>query len=214
MKIFLDTANVEEIKKAFDSGVLDGVTTNPSKIAQAGKPFEKVAREILQIVPGDVSLEAVSDKWTDMIQEVKMIAGWGKNAVIKLPMTRDGIKALSVVSKEGFRINLTMVCSQNQALLACKAGATYISFFTGRIDAVGLDAMQIVSDTNEMIRKYNFKSEIIVGSVRTPLHVLMAAQAGVGVITMSYKVFDQLYDHPLTDAGLMQFKKDWEKVPK
>ena len=212
MKLFLDTADVEEIRMAVDSGVLDGVTTNPSIIARTGRPFETVAREILEMVPGDVSLEAMSDSWSDMVPEAKKLAGWGDNAVVKLPMTRDGIKALSILSAEGVRINLTMVASQNQALLACSAGATYVSIIVGRIDATGVDGMQIVGDTREMIQEYGFDSEIIIGSVRTPLHVLMAAQVGAHVTTMSYKIFDQLFDHPLTDAGISQFKKDWEGV--
>jgi len=212
MKIFLDTADVEEIKKAVDSGVLDGVTTNPSRIAKSGRPFESIAREILGLVPGDVSLEAMSEKWPDMIKEVKTLAGWGNNAVIKLPMTRDGIKALAILSKEGIRINLTMVASQNQALLACKAGATYVSIIVGRIDAIGMNGMGVVRDTKEMIKEYGFGSQIIIGSVRSPLHVLTAARAGADVVTVPYKVFDQLFDHPLTAEGLAQFEKDWSKV--
>ena len=212
MKIFLDTADVEEIRKAVDSGVLDGITTNPSRIAKSGRPFESIAREILGLVPGDVSLEAMSEKWPDMIKEVKTLAGWGNNAVIKLPMTRDGIKALAILSKEGIRINLTMVASQNQALLACKAGATYVSIIVGRIDAIGMNGMDVVRDTKEMIKEYGFGSQIIIGSVRTPLHVLTAARAGADVVTVPYKVFDQLFDHPLTDGGLAQFEKDWSKV--
>lgn len=212
MKLFLDTANVEEIRKALDTGVLDGVTTNPSIIAKTGKPFETVAREILEMVPGDVSLEAMSDRWQDMIPEVERMAGWGRNAVIKLPMTRDGIKALSILSREGIRVNLTMVASQNQALLACKAGAAYVSLIVGRMDAIGIDGMQVVRETREMIREYGFGSQIIIGSVRSPLHVLKALQAGTHVVTMSCAIFDQLFDHPLSEAGIQQFKKDWQSV--
>lgn len=212
MKLFLDTADVEEIRKALDTGVLDGVTTNPSLIAKSGQPFEKVAREILELVPGDVSLEAMAEDWQGMVQEAKTLAGWGTNAVIKLPMTRDGIKALSVVSQEGLRINLTMVASQNQALLACKAGATYVSLIVGRMDAIGIDGMQVVRDTREMIREYEFGSQIIIGSVRSPMHVLQAAQAGTHVVTMGYGIFSQLFDHPLSEAGLAQFRQDWKRV--
>ena len=212
MKLFLDTASVEEIRKALDTGVLDGVTTNPSIIAKSGRPFETVAREILELVPGDVSLEAMADDWQGMVREVKTLAGWGRNAVVKLPMTRDGIKALSVVSQEGFRINLTMVASQNQALLACKAGATYVSLIVGRMDAIGTDGMAVVRDTREMIREYGFGAQIIIGSVRSPLHVLKAQQVGTHVVTMGYSIFNQLFDHPLSAAGIEQFKQDWAGV--
>lgn len=214
MKIFLDTADITEIKKALATGVLDGVTTNPSIIAKSGKPFEKTAREIIELVPGDVSVEAMSTDVSDMVREAKKLAGWGKNAVVKLPATRAGISALSVLSKEGVRINLTMAASQNQALLACKGGAAYVSIIVGRIDAVGINGMKIVRDTVEMISKYGFKTQIIVGSVRTPLHVLEAMEAGAHVVTLPYKVFDQLFDNPLTENGVAQFEKDWSSVTK
>lgn len=214
MKIFLDTADLNEIKKALATGVLDGVTTNPSIIAKSGKAFEKVAREIIELVPGDVSVEAMSSNCADMVREARELAGWGKNAVVKLPATRAGISALSVLSREGVRINLTMCASQNQALLACKGGAAYVSIIVGRIDAVGVNGMEIVRDTAAMIARYDFKSEIIVGSVRTPLHVLQAMEAGAHVVTLPYKVFDQLFDNPLTDSGIAQFEKDWSGVVK
>lgn len=214
MKIFLDTADITEIKKALATGVLDGVTTNPSIIAKSGRPFEKTAREIIELVPGDVSVEAMATDMTDMVREAKKLAGWGKNAVVKLPATRAGISALSILNKEGIRINLTMAASQNQALLACKGGAAYVSIIVGRIDAVGINGMDIVRDTAEMIARYGFKSEIIVGSVRTPLHVLQAMKVGAHVVTLPYKVFDQLFDNPLTDNGIAQFEKDWSGVMK
>lgn len=214
MKIFLDTADLTEIKKALATGVLDGVTTNPSIIAKSGRSFEKVAREIIEMVPGDVSIEAMSPHCADMIREAKKLAGWGKNAVVKLPATRDGIGALAVLSKEGVRINLTMCASQNQALLACKGGAVYVSIIVGRMDAVGINGMKIVRDTVEMIAKYNFKSEVIVGSVRTPMHVLQAMEVGAHAVTLPYKVFDQLFDNPLTDNGIAQFEKDWSGMVK
>jgi len=214
MKIFLDTAEIIEIKKALATGVLDGVTTNPSIIAKSGRPFEKTAREIIDLVPGDVSVEVMSPDCAGMVREARELASWGKNAVIKLPATRAGISALSQLSKEGVRINLTMCASQNQALLACKGGAAYVSIIVGRIDAVGINGMEIVRHTAEMIARYDFKSEIIIGSVRTPLHVLQAMDAGAHVVTLPYKVFDQLFDNPLTDNGIAQFEKDWSGVVK
>jgi len=214
MKIFLDTADITEIQKALATGVLDGVTTNPSIIAKSGRPFEKVAREIIELVPGDVSVEAMSSNCADMVREAKTLAGWGKNAVVKLPATRDGIGALSILGREGIRINLTMCASQNQALLACKGGAAYVSIIVGRMDAVGVNGMEIVRDTAEMIARYGFKSEIIVGSVRTPLHVLEAMAVGAHAVTLPYKVFDQLFDNPLTASGIAQFEKDWSGVIK
>ena len=212
MKIFLDTADVEAIRARIDSGVVDGVTTNPSIIMKSGKPFEPVAREILELVPGDVSIEAMSTTCDEMVAESRQLASWGKNAVIKLPMTRDGIKALSILSQEDIRINLTMVASLNQALLACKAGAHYVSIIVGRIDATGADGMEVVRDTRTMIREYGFDAQIIIGSGRTPHHVMMSIRAGAQVLTLGTAVFDQLYDHPLTEAGLEQFAKDWQAV--
>jgi transaldolase len=214
MKIFLDTADPDAIRARIDSGVVDGVTTNPSKILESGRPFEATAREILELVPGDVSLEAMSPDCDGMLREARDLASWGDNAVIKLPMTKDGIKALSILSGEGIRINLTMVASQNQALLACKAGATYVSIIVGRIDATGMDGVSVVEDTVNLIGLYDFDSEVIVGSVRTPSHVQQCAQVGAHVTTMAPPIFDQLYEHPLTDSGIAQFEADWAQATK
>ncbi|NPA32021.1 MAG: fructose-6-phosphate aldolase [Aquificae bacterium] len=213
MKIFLDTANVEEIKKAQEWGVLDGVTTNPTLIAKTGKPFKQVVSEILDLVEGPVSLETVSLDAEGMIREGRLLADMGENVVVKIPMTPEGLKAVQVLESEGIPTNVTLVFSPTQALLAAKAGASYVSPFVGRLDDISSKGMELIRDIREIFLNYEFDTEIIVASVRHPMHVLESALIGADICTMPFKVLEQLFKHPLTDIGLERFLKDWEKVP-
>jgi transaldolase len=214
MKFFIDTADVKEIREANDLGILDGVTTNPSLVAKSGRKFEDVAKEILGIVHGPVSLEVTATDKDGMLREAEVLAAWGKNAVIKLPLTPDGLKACKVLTSKGVKTNVTLCFSAVQALLAAKAGATYISPFIGRLDDVGTDGMDLIRDIRTIYDNYGFKTEILAASIRHPVHVLQAALAGADVATIPFKVFGQLVKHPLTDAGLAQFLADWEKAKK
>lgn len=212
MKIFLDTANLDELKRAAEWGIVDGVTTNPSLIAKEGRPIEEQIARICDIVDGDISAEVVATKAAEMIPEGLRLSKIHKNVVVKLPLTRDGIKACSTLSKQGIRINVTLVFSAGQALLAAKAGAYIVSPFVGRLDDIGLDGMELVQQIVQIYDNYSYKTQILAASLRTPNHVIASAMAGAHIGTMPFKVVDQLFNHPLTDRGLEQFLSDWGKV--
>ncbi|MGA1866692.1 MAG: fructose-6-phosphate aldolase [Thermoplasmatota archaeon] len=214
MKIFLDTANIDHIREANDLGVIDGVTTNPSLIAREGRKFEEVVTEICSIVDGPISAEAVTEKAETMFEEAKVLSRIHRNVVVKIPMTGEGLKATKMCSEAGIRTNVTLVFSANQALLAAKAGATYVSPFVGRIDDISEYGMELVRRISVIFSNYGFKTEIIVASVRNPLHVLEAAEAGADIATIPYGVLMQMVKHPLTDIGIQKFLSDWQKVPK
>ena len=214
MKFFIDTANTKEIKEAWDLGVIDGVTTNPSLISKENKKPRELLKEICEIVDGPVSAEAVSLKAEEMIEEAKELSKIHKNIVVKIPMTRDGLKATKKLSELKIKINVTLIFSPSQALLAAKAGATYVSPFVGRLDDISHYGMEIVNQILEIYDNYNFDTEIIVASIRNPLHVVEAARIGAHVATIPFFVIEQLLKHPLTDIGIAKFLKDWEKVPK
>ena len=214
MKFFIDTANTDEIREAWDIGVIDGVTTNPSLISKENKNPTKLLREICGIVDGPVSAEVVSLDADGMVKEAKKLAKINKNIVITVPMTVDGLKATKKLSGLNIRTNVTLIFSPNQALLAAKAGASFVSPFVGRLDDISHYGMDIVSQILEIYDNYGFETEVIVASIRNPLHVLDAAEMGAHVATIPFKVIEQLSKHPLTDIGLEKFLADWEKVPK
>lgn len=214
MKFFIDTANIEEIKKAHDHGLVDGVTTNPSLVAREGKNFREVIDEICALIDGPISAEAVSLDSEGLIKEARELSKIHKNIVVKIPMTMEGIKAVNTVSKEGIHVNVTLIFSPLQALIAAKAGATYVSPFVGRLDDIAHNGMEIVHSIMDIYENYGYTTEIIVASIRSPMHVLEAAQTGAHIATIPYKVMEQLSKHPLTDIGMEKFLKDWEKVPK
>lgn len=214
MKFFIDTANISEIKKAWDVGVIDGVTTNPSLVSRENRKPVDLLKEICGIVDGPVSAEAISLKAVDMVREGEELSRIHKNIVVKIPMTEDGLVAVKKLSGMGIKTNVTLVFSSGQALLAAKAGATFVSPFVGRLDDIGHAGMEIVSDMMDIFDNYRFDTEIIVASVRNPLHVIEAARIGAHVATIPYSVITQLIKHPLTDIGIERFLKDWEKVPK
>jgi len=214
MKIFLDTANVKEIREAYSWGIIDGVTTNPSLIAKEGRDFREVVKEITQIVDGPISAEVVSMNADGMVAEGRELAKIHKNINIKIPMCVEGLKATKRLASEGIKVNMTLVFSPNQALLAAKAGAAFVSPFVGRLDDVGQEGMQIIPDIVEIYRNYGFTTEIIVASVRHPIHVYQAALAGAHIATVPFAVLEKMVKHPLTDIGIERFLKDWEKVPK
>lgn len=212
MKLFLDTANIEEIRTAWSWGAIEGVTTNPSLVAKEGRPFKEIVKQICEIVnPGDVSAEVVSLDAEGMIREAREVASWHPNIVVKIPMTKEGMKAVKVVSQEGIRCNVTLVFSLTQAFLAAKAGAYYISNFVGRVDDISGEGMNAVRDTVNMVKEYGFKSQVLVASVRHPMHVVEALRVGAHVCTVPFKVLEQMYQHPLTDVGIQRFLADWEK---
>ncbi|MBN1156566.1 fructose-6-phosphate aldolase [Candidatus Woesearchaeota archaeon] len=214
MKIFADTAIVDEIKKCVSWGLCDGVTTNPSLIMKSGRKFEEVVTEITQIVDGPISAEVVSLDAEGMIKEARPLSKIHKNIVIKIPMTLEGIKAVKVLEKEGIRCNVTLVFSANQALLAAKAGASYVSPFVGRLDDIGQDGMQLIEEIMAVFSNYGFKTEVIVASVRHPIHVKQAAMLGAHICTIPFKVIEQLSKHSLTDMGIKKFLDDWDKAKK
>ena len=214
MKFFLDTANVEEIKKYAELGLVDGVTTNPTLVAKEGRDFYEVVKEICQIVDGPVSAEVISTDAEGMVKEARELSKLADNIVIKIPMTKDGMKAVKILSAEGIKTNVTLVFSPLQALLAAKAGATYVSPFVGRLDDIGHVGMKLVEDVVKIYKNYDIKTEVIVASVRHPLHVLEAAKIGADIATMPPAVMDKLFNHPLTDIGLERFLKDWENYLK
>jgi len=214
VKIFLDTANIEAIKKYNDMGILDGVTTNPTLLAkEKGDPIE-IMREIVRIVNGPVSLEVVSTDTEGMVEEARRLVKFGSNVVVKIPMIADGLKAIRMLSMEGIKTNCTLIFSANQAILAAKAGATYVSPFIGRLDDAGHEGMQIIRDIVQIFRNYNFNTKVLVASVRHPLHVVEAAKIGADIVTMPPDVLEKMLKHPLTDKGLSTFLDDWEKVKK
>ena len=213
MKIFIDTANVEEIKKANDMGIICGVTTNPSLVAKEGRDFYEVIKEITSIVDGPVSAEVISSSSDGMVKEAKELKDKinNPNLVIKIPMTEEGLKAVKVLSKEGIKTNVTLVFSSAQALLAARAGATYVSPFVGRLDDVGQDGLKLIEEIAEIFAMHDIKTEIIAASIRGPLHATGAAKAGADIATIPYKVLVQMTKHPLTDIGIKRFLADWEK---
>ncbi len=213
MKFFIDTANIEEIKQAKEWGLVDGVTTNPSLIAKENVAFDERIKEICNIVEGPVSAEVVSIDSDGMVEEAKKIHKLADNIVIKIPMTMEGLRATQALAREGIRTNVTLIFSPLQALLAAKAGATYVSPFVGRLDDISHDGMHLVEQVVQIYNNYGFDTEIIVASVRNPLHVLEAALIGADIATIPFKVISQLAKHPLTEIGLEKFLKDWEKVP-
>ena len=212
MKIFLDTANVAEIKEGVALGVVDGVTTNPSLVAKEKRPFRPLVEEICSIVPGDVSLEVVATDFEGMVKEGEELAQIAPNAVVKVPLTKDGLKAVRHLSAKGIKLNQTLCFSAPQALLSAKAGATYISPFLGRLDDIGAVGMDLIRDICHIYRNYGFTTQVLAASIRSPLHVLDAAKAGAHVATMPFTVLEQLVKHPLTDIGLKRFLDDWAKA--
>ncbi len=212
MRLFIDSANVEEIREVSQWGVISGVTTNPSLIAKEGRNFIQVVQEICSIVDGPISAEVVSINARDMLPEAEDLAAIHSNVIIKVPMTEEGLKAVSSLSKKGIKTNVTLVFSANQALLAARAGADYVSPFVGRIDDVGQDGLQVVADTVEVFTQHGLDTEIIAASIRHPLHVLDAAKMGSDIATVPYGVLKKMVRHPLTDAGVASFLKDWETV--
>lgn len=214
MKIFIDTANVDEIKKAAELGVIDGVTTNPSLIAKEGRDLKEVIEEICSIVDGPISAEVISLESAKMVEEARELAKLHKNVVIKIPMCAEGLKAVSIISKEGIKTNVTLIFSAQQALLAAKAGATFVSPFMGRLDDIGNGGLQVIEDIAQIFDYYGINTEIIAASVRHPMHVLDCAKVGAHISTIPYKVIVQMIGHPLTDAGIQKFLEDYNKTTK
>ena len=214
MKFFIDTANVDEIKKALALGMVDGVTTNPSLVAKESRPFNDILKEICALVEGPVSAEVVSLDAPGMVAEARELVKIASNIVIKIPMIEEGLKAVKQLTSEGIKTNVTLVFSATQALLAAKAGATFVSPFVGRLDDIAISGMDLIADIMTIYRNYGFTAEVIVASVRHPLHVVDAARIGADIATIPYKVIAQLAKHPLTDIGMQQFLADWEKRKK
>ncbi|MBI4665550.1 MAG: fructose-6-phosphate aldolase [Nitrospinae bacterium] len=214
MKLFIDSADINEIREANSLGVIDGVTTNPSLVSKTGKDFKTVIREILAEVDGPINLEVISLQADGMVAEGRELAKISENVVVKIPMTTEGLKAVKILSGEGIKTNVTLVFSANQALLAAKAGATYVSPFVGRLDDISHNGMEIVAQILEIFTNYGYDTEVIVASIRNPLHALESARMGADVATVPFSVIGQLAKHPLTDIGIERFLKDWEKVPK
>ncbi|MDI6777307.1 MAG: fructose-6-phosphate aldolase [Syntrophales bacterium] len=214
MKFFIDTANIKEIKEGISLGMVDGVTTNPSLIAKENREFDEVVREILDLVDGPVSLEVLSLEARAMVEEGKKLARLGDNVVIKVPITTEGLKATRIFADEGIRVNQTLIFSPLQALMAAKAGAAYVSPFVGRLDDISHNGMELAEQIITIFNNYGFETEVIVASVRHPLHVLEAALMGADIATIPFKVIAQMAKHPLTDKGIEMFLADWNKVPK
>ena len=214
MKLFIDTANVEEIREANELGVICGVTTNPSLIAREGRDFKQVVTEITSIVDGPISAEVISLEHDKMVEEALELAKIHKNIVIKLPMTAEGLKATKILSSKGIKTNVTLIFSSAQALLAARAGATYVSPFLGRLDDIGMNGMNLIEEIVNIFSQHAIETEIIAASIRSSIHVIDAARLGADIATVPYKVIMQMLKHPLTDAGIERFLKDWESVPK
>jgi transaldolase len=212
MKFFIDTAEISEIKDLAETGLVDGVTTNPSLIAKSGRPMAEVIKEICDVVPGPVSAEVTATDHPTMLAEGRYLAGIASNVTVKVPLTVDGLKTCKVLSDEGTDVNVTLCFSAAQALLAAKAGATFISPFVGRLDDIGLDGMDLIADIVEIYGAYDFSTEVLVASIRGPHHVVAAAKLGADVSTLPPSVLRQLYGHPLTDKGLAAFLADWKKT--
>jgi len=213
MKLFVDTADVEQIREAWSWGIIDGVTTNPSHVAKTGRSPDELYGEICRLVEGPVSLETVTLSAPEIVKEGRALAGIHKNVVVKVPLSKEGLKSVKILAAEGIKTNVTVTFSPVQALLAAKCGATYISPFVGRLDAVGHIGMDLVRQIKTIYANYGFKTLILTAAVRHPLHVLEAALAGSDVCTLSYEVLEQLYQHPLTDQGIDIFLRDWARVP-
>lgn len=212
MKIFIDTANIEEIKQAHRLGIVSGVTTNPSLIAKEGRNFREVVQEICAIVDGPISAEVIGLKAEEMVKEAEELAKIHPNVIIKVPMTADGLTATNILHKKGIKTNVTLVFSANQALLAALAGATFVSPFVGRLDDVGQDGMELIRDIVQIFEVYGFDTEVIAASIRHPIHVTESARAGAHIATIPFKVIMQMVKHPLTDIGIEKFLADWETV--
>ncbi len=212
MKFFIDTANIEEIKEAEAMGFLDGVTTNPSLIAKEGKDFKELLNEILKIVDGPISAEVVALDYDGMMKEAKELAAMHKNIVVKIPLTKEGIKAVKSLSGLGIKTNVTLCFSASQALLAAKAGATYISPFVGRLDDISAVGLDLIEQIAQIYDNYDYQTEIIVASIRSPLHIVESAMIGADIATVPFKVIEQLFKHPLTDNGIDKFLSDWNKM--
>lgn len=213
MKFFLDTANVEEIKRVNRLGLVDGVTTNPTIIAREGRDFEEVIKEICRIVDGPVSAEVIGLTTEEMVKEARVLASWAPNVVVKIPMTEDGLAAVNILSKEGIKTNVTLIFSVAQGLMAAKAGATYVSPFVGRLDDIGVDGLDLIARLKQTLVNFDFETEIITASVRNLEHVEAAALVGADIATIPGSLFPKLWSHPLTDKGIEQFLEDWKKVP-
>ena len=212
MQLFLDTANLDEIREAASWGVISGVTTNPSLVAKERKNFRALVKEIASIVPGPISAEVLSDQASDMIPEARELSRIAENIVVKIPMTKEGLKAVKVLSGEGIKTNVTLVFSASQGLLACLAGATYVSPFVGRMDDVSNEGMDVVEDLVVAIGNYGLPTKVIAASIRHPMHVVEAARVSAHIATVPFKVLEQMLHHPLTDIGIKRFKDDWAKV--
>lgn len=212
MKIFIDTANIREIREANDLGIIDGVTTNPTLVAREGKDFSSLIKEICSIVDGPISAEVIGLKCEEMIKEARGLSKIHKNIVVKIPLIQEGLKATRLLSKEGIKTNVTLCFSATQALLAAKAGATYVSPFIGRFDDISHEGMDIIRDIKTIYSNYNFPTKIIVASIRHPLHVLEAAKIGADIATVPYDTLMKLVRHPLTDIGIDRFLSDWKKL--
>lgn len=211
MKLFIDTANVEKIKEINELGVVDGVTTNPSLVSKEGKDFKELIKEISEIVDGPISAEVISLDAPGMIKEARELCEINKNIVIKIPMTKEGLKAVKILSSENIKTNVTLIFSINQALLAVKAGATYVSPFIGRLEDIGSDGLKLVEDLVDIFNKFNIETEIIAASLRSTKHVEEVAKVGSHIATIPYEVFIKMINHPLTDSGIEQFLSDWNK---
>ena len=209
MKIFADTANVEDIKKVNELGIIDGVTTNPTLVAREGKDWESVEKQICAIVDGPVSAEVTADRAPEMVDQARALSKWADNIVVKIPMTAEGLKAVKVLSKEGIKTNVTLVFSAMQGMLAAKAGATYVSPFLGRLDDIGASGIELVEKLRQIFDNYGYQTEIIVASIRNYQHVEQVALAGCDIATVPAKILVKLWEHPLTDKGLAAFEKDW-----
>lgn len=214
MKIFIDTANLDKIKEINSWGVLDGVTTNPSLVAKENTDFETLVQDICKIVDGPISAEVMSTKAADMVEEGRKLAKLHPNIIIKVPMTEEGLKATKALASENIQVNMTLIFSAAQALLAAKAGARYVSPFVGRLDDVGQDGMKLIAEIMNVLDNYDLDTEVIVASIRDPIHVTQAAQLGAHVATIPYDVLKKMIHHPLTDIGIKRFQDDWAKVPK
>jgi transaldolase len=214
MKFFIDTANIDEIKEAASLGVLDGVTTNPSLVAKEGKNFRELLDEIIKIVDGPISAEVIATDYDGMLKEARELAAIHKNIVVKIPLIKEGLKAVKTLSGEGINSNVTLCFSPSQALLAAKAGATYISPFVGRLDDISTSGMELISQIVHIYNNYSYQTEVLVASIRHPLHLVEAALMGADVCTIPFAVINKLFNHPLTDIGIYKFLSDWEKLDK
>jgi len=214
MQFFLDTAEIQEIQTGLDWGMVDGITTNPSLIAKSGRPYLPTVQAIARLVPGPVSGEVLATEYDEILTQGRRLSGLAENVVVKVPLTPDGLRAVATFKKEGIRTNVTLCFSAAQALLAAKAGAAYISPFIGRLDDVGEEGMELIDQVVTIYHNYGFDTKVLVASVRSPIHVIQAASLGADVATIPFKVLEQLYKHPLTDAGLDRFLADWKKTGK